>query len=165
MSDIKIGPEGGRGGRGPRGERGERGERGHRGHDGSTGSAGPTGPTGASSAGAWLPIVTVVNPTTGGDFPVFAGFFNLVDPTSDDGNALLPAANSVPNGTPLAIGNFPGHNGATVVVVDLALQPGDSVNGQTASPTPAFELSGVAAFLLLVSDGVSNWQPLSYRGS
>jgi hypothetical protein len=119
----------------------------------------------ASSATAlpWLPIVTFSGIPFGGTFNAVAGRFNLVDaPSSGDCKAILPAAASVPNGTPIAFGNYPGLDTGNSVAVDLILQPGDTVNGQTTSPTSTFELDNSRAWLLLVSDGVSNWQPLSY---
>jgi len=164
MSDIKVGagPSGGQ-----RGERGERGHRGHAGPTGPTGAAstvpGPTGPAGSGSAAPWLPITTFFDVPFGGTFDALAGFFNLVDASSSgDSSAVLPAAASVPNGTPLAIGNFPGIDTVNSVAISITLQPGDTLNGQTTSPTTQFLLDNTAAWLVLVSDGVSNWQPISY---
>ena len=118
-----------------------------------------------SGSGGFLPIQTFSVPGPGTTFNAVAGHFNLLDASTSVGEvqAILPAAASVANGTALGIGNYPGLDGSSSTTIDLILHAGDAVNGQTTSPTTAFELDDTQAWLLLISDGVSNWQPISFK--
>ena len=115
--------------------------------------------TSPSPGSAEFPVLFPV--FVGTDFVAVPGFVNQMDGGADDRTASLPAAASVPNGTFVGIKKS---NRADVTPVNLstvlASDTIDGAPGQGGGFLDAF-LSGTAASVVLVSDGISNWTILA----
>ena len=115
---------------------------------GPTGSTGATGPGGSS---AFLPIV-MVEPPVGATTPVLADTFSIFNMTNGGSQtALFPAANSVPNGTALAIKVI------NIVVgssLGFTASVGNTIDGFSTIPNYLVNSQGAA---LAISDGVNGW--------
>jgi hypothetical protein len=110
---------------------------------------GPTGPTGSSQA--LFPPTALIE----GDFAVTMFKINQIDPNafSSDVTGTLPAANSVQAGAWAMFAVSPEGEGGDDL--NIATTGGDTINTQ-ASPL-VFTFDGDTLWLMLVSDGISNW--------
>lgn len=147
------------------GATGPTGATGATGVTGSTGATGATGTTGATGATGATGFLVPINDAVGGDFNAVAGRINqLATGDADPVLVTFPLANSVSNGTAMGLTCFSG--GGPVMSITPSGSDTIAFINATGWAGVTIDISdGSTLGVLFVSDGVSNWTPLSPLGA